>query len=481
MLRVWNLSLLCATFSLTILGTFLTRSGVLDSVHAFTESPDRLRDPHVLRRHRARCRSASSAGAATGCARRGASTRRCSREGAFLANNLLFAAFAFVVLLGTVFPLIVEAINGERISVGRPYFDRMTMPIGLALLFLMAIAPVLPWRKTSGELLRHAPPVAGVDRRRRRRRSRSLSAPAGWRRLLAFGLGGFAAGSALRQLVLATRRQGWRGLVGRANGGMIVHLGVVIVVGYVARGTLPRTATARVPARRRARRSRSRATRSPTSASTRAEDGRPRASARARVAGRRRQGATRRRSAVPERQPGDRHAVGADGRSPDDVYLSLLDVPDEDDGQARHRRASSSRSRCGCGSAARSWPSARCSRRGPAAGARRPTRCPRRCRSATSLLGEPDGPQATMADVEDVPTGPEAALRRRRPRRCGRRRRASGSRVVAFVAVLATRSPAVDRQAKSPLLGKPAPEIVGTSPLDGKPFDSRSPRATGSS
>src|SRR4030095_11543771 len=76
-----------------------------------------------------------------------------SREGAFLANNVFFAAFAFVVLLGTVFPLIVAAVQGARIHVGRPYFDRMTMPIGLVLLFLMAIAPVLPWRKASTELL----------------------------------------------------------------------------------------------------------------------------------------------------------------------------------------------------------------------------------------------------------------------------------------------------------------------------------------
>src|SRR6476620_7061021 len=153
MLRVWNLSLVCATFSLTILGTFLTRSGVLDSVHSFTESAigpailtffglivlvtvvligwrgDRLRSP-------------------------GRIDSPLSREGAFLANNVVFAAFAFVVLLGTVFPLMVEALNGDRISVGVPYFNRMTMPIGLSLLFLMAVAPVLPWRKASGELLR---------------------------------------------------------------------------------------------------------------------------------------------------------------------------------------------------------------------------------------------------------------------------------------------------------------------------------------
>ena len=71
-----------------------------------------------------------------------------SREAAFLANNLLFAALAFVVLLGTVFPL-VRGAAGRQLSVGEPYFDRMTTPIGLALLFLMAVAPALPWRKAS--------------------------------------------------------------------------------------------------------------------------------------------------------------------------------------------------------------------------------------------------------------------------------------------------------------------------------------------
>jgi cytochrome c-type biogenesis protein CcmF len=227
MLRVWNLSLLCATFSLTILGTFLTRSGVIASVHAFTESDigpwllaffglvvavtlgligwrgDRLRSP-------------------------GRIDSPVSREGAFLANNVLFAAFAFVVLLGTVFPLVVEALNDERLTVGRPYFDRMAVPLGLALLSLMAIAPVLPWRKASGELLSQRlfwPAWVGTG-------SVVVAVLVGARGLaplVAFGLGGFAAGAALRQVVLATRRQGWRGLVGRTNGGMIVHLGVVMI------------------------------------------------------------------------------------------------------------------------------------------------------------------------------------------------------------------------------------------------------------
>ena len=233
MLRVWNLTLLCATFSLTILGTFLTRSGVLDSVHSFTESGiglwiltffalivltsigligwrgDRLRSP-------------------------GRIDSPLSREGAFLFNNLLFAVFAFAVLLGTVWPLIVEAINGERLSVGRPWFDLFGMILGFGLLLLMAVAPVLPWRKTSTETL-----------------ARRLQWPAwfgtacvlvavlvqarGLAQLACFGLAGFAAGSALRQVILASRRQGLRGLIGRTNGGMIVHLGVIIlVVGYVA-------------------------------------------------------------------------------------------------------------------------------------------------------------------------------------------------------------------------------------------------------
>ncbi len=123
----------------------------------------------------------------------------------------------------------------------------MTMPIGIALLFLMAVAPVLPWRKASAELLRHRlvwPAWIGTG-------VVVIAVAFGARGLaplLAFGLGGFAAGSALRQIVLATRRQGWRGLVGRANGGMIVHLGVVIIAVALAASS-SYTPLGRVPAR----------------------------------------------------------------------------------------------------------------------------------------------------------------------------------------------------------------------------------------
>ena len=227
MLRVWNLSLVMATFSLTILGTFLTRSGVLDSVHAFTTSAI---GPVLLAFFGVVVAVGIGLIAWRGDTLRspGSIDSPVSREGAFLFNNLLFAVFAFVVLLGTVFPLIAEAINGQRLSVGEPYFDRMTAPIGLCLLFLMAIAPALPWRKASGELLRNrlqwpAWFAVGVI---------VVAVALGVRGpvlLVTFGLGAFAAGAALRQLVLAARRQGWRGLAGRANGGMIVHLGVVII------------------------------------------------------------------------------------------------------------------------------------------------------------------------------------------------------------------------------------------------------------
>jgi cytochrome c-type biogenesis protein CcmF len=227
MLRVWNLSLLVATFALTVLGTFLTRSGVINSVHAFSAGDidgyllgffafvvvvslaliawrgDRLRSPGVM-------------------------DSPVSREGAFLANNVVFSVFAFVVLLGTVFPLIVEALQDRRTVVGAPYFDRLSIPIGITLLFLMAVAPVLPWRKASQELLSERlfwPAWCGAG-------TLAVAVIAGadglWP-LLAFGLAGCAAGAALRQIVLATRRQGWRGLLGRTNGGMLVHLGVILV------------------------------------------------------------------------------------------------------------------------------------------------------------------------------------------------------------------------------------------------------------
>jgi len=241
LLRVWNLSLVISTFSLTILGTFLTRSGVIESVHAFSDSDigglllgffgvvvvggvgliawrgDRLRSP-------------------------GGIDSPFSREGAFLLNNLLFVLLAVIVLLGTVFPLLYEAFEHQQVTVGAPYFDALTLPIGLALLVLMAIGPALPWRKaTAGTLRERLVVPAGVGVL-----VAVVSVIAGVRGIgavLAFCLGGFAAASNVRQLVLAARgahRHGvgaWRGLVGRANGGMVVHIGVVVIAVALAAAT----------------------------------------------------------------------------------------------------------------------------------------------------------------------------------------------------------------------------------------------------
>jgi cytochrome c-type biogenesis protein CcmF len=247
LMRVWNLSLSVATFALTILGTFLTRSGVIQSVHAFSESTlgpilisffflvvvvgfgliawrgDRLRSP-------------------------GGIDAPLGREGAFLLNNLLFVGFAFVVLLGTLYPLLYEAVTQQQVNVGAPFFNTIAIPFGLTLLFLMAVAPALSWRKINGSVLWHRlsiPAWAGVltvvlcvifGRR-------------GFAPLVGFGLGAFAAATAVRALVLSVRATRghhvgwWRGLVGRTNGGMVVHLGVIVLAMGVIAATAYRQQT----------------------------------------------------------------------------------------------------------------------------------------------------------------------------------------------------------------------------------------------
>ncbi|MFQ5889116.1 MAG: heme lyase CcmF/NrfE family subunit [Gemmatimonadota bacterium] len=155
MLKTWNLSLIIGTFLLTLFGTFLTRSGILDSVHAFTEG---VIGPLFLA-FIAFIVLASLALIAWRSDRlhaEGSLDAVASRESAFIVNNLLFVAFTFTVLLGTTFPLLVEAMNGQRVSVGPPYFDIVTVPIGLALLFLMGVGPALPWRRSTRERLRRA-------------------------------------------------------------------------------------------------------------------------------------------------------------------------------------------------------------------------------------------------------------------------------------------------------------------------------------
>ncbi|NIR43859.1 MAG: heme lyase CcmF/NrfE family subunit, partial [Gemmatimonadetes bacterium] len=129
-LKTWNILLVIATFVLTLFGTFLTRSGILESVHAFTEG---LIGPFFLgfialvmivslalvawRSDELRSEPALDSIA--------------SRETAFLLNNLLFVAFTFTVLLGTMYPILAEAARGVKVSVGAPYFNQMSVPIAL--------------------------------------------------------------------------------------------------------------------------------------------------------------------------------------------------------------------------------------------------------------------------------------------------------------------------------------------------------------
>ena len=230
MLRVWNLSLLCATFSLTILGTFLTRSGVVESVHAFTESSIGAAAARLLRPDRGRLGRAHRLAGRPPAVRRVASTRRCRARARSWPTTCVFAAFAFVVLLGTVFPLVdrgaAAATALGRAAVLQPH-DHADRPHA-----------AVPHGGGPGAAVAQGLRGAAARPAARGRRgpvsARWCSAvaarwPAASPRSLAFGLGGFAAGSALRQIVLATRRQGWRGFVGRANGGMVVHLGVIMI------------------------------------------------------------------------------------------------------------------------------------------------------------------------------------------------------------------------------------------------------------
>ncbi len=233
MLRVWNLSLLSATFSLTILGTFFTRSGVLDSVHAFTESP---LGPWLL--------TAFGVVVVATCAlvfwrsdrlsSPGSIGSPLAREAAFLANNIVFAALAFVVLLGTVFPLLAEAINGQRLTVGRPFFDTMTRPLGISLLFLMAVSPLLQWRggtlDTLKDRLQWSFAVATV--------AVVLCVVSGVRGpwvVVGLFLATLVVATSVRQIVLLVQRQGAGGLVGRSSGAMIAHAGLAIIaIGIIA-------------------------------------------------------------------------------------------------------------------------------------------------------------------------------------------------------------------------------------------------------
>ncbi|HEX7040893.1 MAG TPA: heme lyase CcmF/NrfE family subunit [Trueperaceae bacterium] len=153
MLKPWNVALILTTFSLSILGTFLTRSGVVSSVHAFGNGPV---GPAFLAFFVLVVLFAFGLLATRWeeVKDRAELDSLVSREGGFLGVNVLFLAITFAVLLGTLFPLIVEALTGDRVTVGAPFFDQVTLPLWLLVLLLMGIGPLLPWRKAEEQSLR---------------------------------------------------------------------------------------------------------------------------------------------------------------------------------------------------------------------------------------------------------------------------------------------------------------------------------------
>jgi len=152
-LRIWSVALVIATFVLTLVGTFLTRSGVVASVHSFTQSAI---GPWFLA-----AILIALAGALTLLVWRlpqliggGRPSGTVSRESAFLFNNVLFLGLTFAILFGTLLPLLVGATSGDTISVGAPWFNTVTAPIFIALLFLMGVGPALPWGTASWATVR---------------------------------------------------------------------------------------------------------------------------------------------------------------------------------------------------------------------------------------------------------------------------------------------------------------------------------------
>ncbi|MGH2995972.1 MAG: heme lyase CcmF/NrfE family subunit [Gaiellaceae bacterium] len=148
MLRVWNVVLVVGAFGLSLFGTFLTRSGVINSIHSFTQSSI---GPWFLG-FIALVATVSTALILLRLPLLRARTRLeslVSREAAFLYNNLFLVAFALTVLWGVVYPLVSEAVRGVAVTVGAPYYDFFALVFGLPLIFLMGVGPLVAWRRAS--------------------------------------------------------------------------------------------------------------------------------------------------------------------------------------------------------------------------------------------------------------------------------------------------------------------------------------------
>ncbi len=241
---VWNIALVILTFTLVIVGTFMTRAGLVSSVHAFARSEIGM--PFVVFTGIVIVASLGMLWWRLPMLR---SVERIespiSREAAFLGNNLLFMGALFAVFWGTVFPMIAEVVLDERVTVGPPYYQRLVMPVFWALVLLMAVGPLVGWRRSDSAALR-----------------RSLSRPAisalaitlllfalgvrHWIAVVGFGTCAFAGIVTLLEILRGIRTRMRRGesaavagfrlfVLGRRRyGGYLVHLGIVLLaVGVV--------------------------------------------------------------------------------------------------------------------------------------------------------------------------------------------------------------------------------------------------------
>jgi cytochrome c-type biogenesis protein CcmF len=244
MLKLWNLTLIILTFGLTLFGTFLTRSGIIGSVHSFTQGSIGV---FFLAFLALALLSAFSllAWRTDHLRAQGELDSAVSRESAFLLNNLFLVAATFTVFFGTVFPLLSEAARGVKVSVGAPFFNLVNIPIFLALLFLMGVGPLIAWRRASAENLKRnflKPVLAGIVAAAVLR----LFGVGNVLVLTAMALVVFVAGTITLDFsrgVRARRRSGdgwgaatW-GLLLRQNrryGGFVVHLGILVIALGVA-------------------------------------------------------------------------------------------------------------------------------------------------------------------------------------------------------------------------------------------------------
>ena len=239
MLRLWNLALVILTFSLTLFGTFLTRSGVIASVHAFSQGAIGIFFLTFLALV-VLSALALLAWRWNDLGAQGELDSIVSRESAFLLNNVLLVAATFTVFFGTVFPLLSEAVKGAKVSVGAPFFNQVNIPLFLSLIFLMGVGPLIAWRRASFDNLKRNflwPVVIGAVAAIVLRLAGVGSAVA----VLSLALTVFVIATIAVDLVRATRARramgesalpALGGLLLRHNrryGGFVVHLAVLVV------------------------------------------------------------------------------------------------------------------------------------------------------------------------------------------------------------------------------------------------------------